>query len=102
MVVTVVSLRVGQVTFCASARTSCRNLNGSIFAIARLNMYSPPAFQEETTTAVLFGECSPRKSVTGPLAMGKLPTASRLNRQARKHLWVWRPPAPFGAQGCGD
>src|SRR6516164_607222 len=27
------------------------------------NGYSPPAFQEETATAVLFGECSPRKSV---------------------------------------
>ena len=35
MVVTVVSLRVGHVTFCASARTSCRNLNGLTFAIAR-------------------------------------------------------------------
>ena len=34
MVVTVVSLRVGQVTFWPSARTSCKNLNGLIFAIA--------------------------------------------------------------------
>ena len=33
MVVTVVSLRVGQVTFCPSARTSCKNLNGLTFAI---------------------------------------------------------------------
>jgi hypothetical protein len=28
-------LRVGQVTFCPSARTSCKNLNGLIFAIAQ-------------------------------------------------------------------
>jgi len=35
MVVMVVSLRVGQVTFSPSARTSCRNLNGLNFAIAR-------------------------------------------------------------------
>src|SRR5262249_54946912 len=33
IVVTVVSLRVGHVTFCASARTSCMNLNGLTFAI---------------------------------------------------------------------
>jgi hypothetical protein len=33
MVVTVVSLRVGQVTFWPSARTSCRNLNRSNFAM---------------------------------------------------------------------
>jgi hypothetical protein len=32
-VVTAVSRRLGQVTFCASARTSCKNLNGLIFAI---------------------------------------------------------------------
>ena len=48
MVVTVVSLRVGQVTFCASARTSCRNLNGLIFGILRLSVLAliyplPPA-----------------------------------------------------------
>src|SRR5580704_6048804 len=33
MVVTVVSLRVGQVTFAPSARTSCKNLNGLIFGM---------------------------------------------------------------------
>ena len=44
MVVTVVSLRVGQVTFCASARTSCRNLNGSICTIACLTKYSLPTY----------------------------------------------------------
>jgi hypothetical protein len=32
-VVTAVSRRLGQVTFAASARTSCKNLNGLIFAI---------------------------------------------------------------------
>src|SRR5262249_3905560 len=32
-VVTAVSRRLGHVTFCASARTSCKNLNGLIFAI---------------------------------------------------------------------
>ena len=57
MVVTVVSLRVGQVTFCASARTSCRNLNGLIFAMVQQSVcdnqisHSPPAVKEETATA---------------------------------------------------
>src|SRR5262249_35244865 len=32
-VVMAVSRRLGHVTFCASARTSCKNLNGLIFAI---------------------------------------------------------------------
>ncbi len=35
-VVTAVSRRVGQVTFCASARTSCMNLKGLIFAMVYL------------------------------------------------------------------
>jgi hypothetical protein len=35
-VVTPVSRRVGQVTFCASALTSCMNLKGLIFAMACL------------------------------------------------------------------
>ena len=57
MVVTVVSLRVGQVTFCASARTSCRNLNGLTFAIALNPIVIPrPTFKDETDTAVPFGE----------------------------------------------
>jgi hypothetical protein len=38
-------------------------------AVRPLNNYSPPDFQEETDLAVLFGECSPRMSVTGPLAI---------------------------------
>src|SRR5262249_53273801 len=33
-VVTAVSRRVGHVTFCASTRTSCKNLNGLIFAMS--------------------------------------------------------------------
>src|SRR5262249_8868195 len=39
IVVTVVSLRVGHVTFCASARTSCKNLNGLTFAITRSSVF---------------------------------------------------------------
>src|ERR1700687_425133 len=47
MVVTVVSLRVGHVTFCTSARTSCKNLNGLTFAIALSNSRSPPKLKDE-------------------------------------------------------
>src|SRR5579872_725659 len=69
MVVTVVSLRVGQVTFCASARTSCRNLNGSIFAIDIQIVVPQPVFQEKADTADPLGKCSSRKSDFGPQTM---------------------------------
>ena len=62
-VVTVVSLRVGQVTFCASARTSCRNLNGLIFAmvptvgIGSPNRYSAAQpLRMRPAQPILFGE----------------------------------------------
>jgi hypothetical protein len=55
MVVTVVSLRVGQVTFCPSARTSCRNLKGLIRAIAESKNHSPPEFKDETDQRFLLG-----------------------------------------------
>src|SRR6516164_3491266 len=53
IVVTVVSLRVGQVTFCPSARTSCINLNGLTFAIALPSGF--PAFKDETGRRFLLG-----------------------------------------------
>jgi hypothetical protein len=55
MVVTVVSLRVGQVTFCPSARTSCRNLKGLIRAIAESKNHSPPKLKDETDQRFLLG-----------------------------------------------
>jgi hypothetical protein len=42
------------VTFCASARTSCRNLNGLTFAIT-CSAASPPNFKDETGRRFLLG-----------------------------------------------
>src|SRR5262249_26479409 len=92
MVVIVVSLRVGQVTFWASARTSCRNLNGLTFAIgairsvklkklhSKMGIRRPNSTKDGTGKRSVLGECSPRKSVTGPQAM-PLRTAQRSHRQ---------------------
>jgi hypothetical protein len=40
-------------------------LNGLIFAIARLNSYSPPTFQEETDTADPLGKVRRGSPSTG-------------------------------------
>jgi hypothetical protein len=55
IVVTVVSLRVGHVTFCASARTSCMNLNGLTLAITLSNGF-PAQFEGRDRPAVPFGD----------------------------------------------
>src|SRR5262249_25112232 len=69
IVVTVVSLRVGHVTFCASARTSCMNLNGLTFAITLFQRLPRPILRTRPAAGSFWGLGSSRKSVTGPLTM---------------------------------
>jgi hypothetical protein len=99
IVVTVVSLRVGQVTFCASARTSCRNLNGLTFAIALASSVPAQSEGRDRPPVPFRGLGSSRKSVTGPLTM-PLPTAGPPGRQGKRD-YAWpvkqlRPVVQFG------
>src|SRR4051794_15486932 len=75
-VVMKVSRRVGQVTLSASARTSCRNLNGLILAMGLSvgsNRHDGPNLEGlRPSTRSFLGAGSPRKSVTGPQAMAAL------------------------------
>src|ERR1043166_4371094 len=79
-VVIAVSRRDGQVTLLVSWRTSWKNLNGftamwcPTFSVlnAKRNcvrrFVCPILLKDETDERTLFGNVSPRKSVTGPLA----------------------------------
>src|ERR1041384_4203166 len=83
-VVIPVSLREGQVTLLVSCRTSCANLNGLNFAISfyvfaacdcgQFQIGSRrPSLKDEQTDPV-WGIRSLRKSVTGPLGDGQVPS----------------------------
>jgi hypothetical protein len=56
-------LRVGQVTFCTSARTSCKNLNGLTFAIRYPTAIPAQFLRTRPAGGSFWGLGSSRKSV---------------------------------------
>src|SRR5215831_17232643 len=102
IVVTVVSLRVGHVTFCASARTSCMNLNGLTFAITLSSGFPAQFLRTRPAAGSFWGLGSSRKSVTGPLTMCvtycRSDESSR-ERQSPRRLKRLR---PGGQSGWGE
>jgi hypothetical protein len=81
-------LRVGQVTFCTSARTSCRNLNGLIFGIfAKPKRVFPAQLEGRDRQAVPLGEYVRRGCPSPGRWRCRVLTAGRADRQGRGAFW---------------